>query len=95
MIRKTAIARSVALALGMAAAGSYLAPAAFAQSNTNGSIIGQVTSAPGVTVILENVGTGAKRTVTPDSSGRFVATTLSPGVKDWQSSSSPITSPDK
>ena len=35
---------------------------AYAQSTTNGTIYGQVKPAPGVTVVIENVGTGAKRT---------------------------------
>ncbi len=79
MIRKTVIARSVAMALGIIAAGVYTVPVAYAQSNTNGTIIGQVTAGPGVTVAIENLGTGAKRTLTPDSAGRFQATALPPG----------------
>ena len=54
MIRKTAIARSVALAFGMAAVGVWVAPAAYAQSNTTGSIYGTVDSAAGSEVLVEN-----------------------------------------
>jgi len=71
MIRKTAIARSVALAFGMAAVGVWVAPAAYAQSNTTGSIYGTVDSAAGSEVLIENKETGFKRTVKPDASGRY------------------------
>ena len=71
MIRKTAIARSVALAFGMAAVGVWVAPAAYAQSNTTGSIYGTVDSAAGSEVLIENKETGFKRTIRPDANGRF------------------------
>jgi hypothetical protein len=53
---------------------------AFAQSTTTGTIYGQVKAEPGTTITLENVGTGAKRTLTPDTNGRFQATALPPGT---------------
>jgi outer membrane receptor protein involved in Fe transport len=71
MIRKTAIARSVALAFGMAAVGVWVAPAAYAQSNTTGSIYGTVDSAAGAEILVESKDTGFKRTIKPDANGRF------------------------
>ena len=68
--RRTAVA---------AAAGLLLATgAAYAQSNATGTIYGKVES--GSTVLIENKGTGLKRTLTPDANGRFNATALPTGV---------------
>ena len=71
MIRKTAIARAAALALGLAASGIWMAPAAFAQSNTTGTIYGTVDSAAGSEVLVESALTGFRRLVKPDAGGRF------------------------
>lgn len=80
MIRKTAIARSVALAFGAAAVGMWVAPAAYAQSNTTGSIYGTVESAAGAEVLIENTETGFKRTLRPDANGRFNFASIPTGV---------------
>lgn len=51
-----------------------------AQTNVTGNVFGQVQAAPGATVIVENVGTGAKRTIVLDAQGRFIATALPVGT---------------
>ncbi len=80
MIRKTAIARSVALAFGLAVAGAWVAPAAYAQSNTTGTIYGTVDSAAGTEVLVESTDTGFKRSIKPDANGRFSLTSLPTGI---------------
>lgn len=80
MIRKTAIARSIALAFGLATAGLTLAPTAFAQSNTTGTIYGTVPAAAGAEVVVESKETGFKRTIKPDASGRFNLTSIPAGT---------------
>ncbi len=75
--KKNVLSRATAIALGSVVLGSsFLAPA-YAQSNAVGNVFGRTT--PGATVVIENTGSGAKRTVTADSSGRFQATALQPG----------------
>ncbi len=66
---------AIAVAVGLCVASG----ASFAQSNATGNIFGQVQSAAGVTVVIENTDTGLKRTLTPDASGRFVANSLPTG----------------
>jgi hypothetical protein len=51
-----------------------------AQTNVTGNVFGQVQAAPGATVIVENIGTGAKRTIVLDAQGRFIATALPVGT---------------
>lgn len=65
---------AVAVSLGCMSGVSY------AQSNTTGDIVGQVSVTQGATVLVENVATGLKRTLTPDASGRFFASSLPPGT---------------
>ncbi|KAB0584053.1 TonB-dependent receptor [Ideonella dechloratans] len=67
---------AIAVAVGL----SVMSGASFAQSNTTGDIFGQVTVIEGTTIVVENVATGVKRTITPDASGRFVANSLPPGT---------------
>jgi outer membrane receptor protein involved in Fe transport len=50
-----------------------------AQSNATTTIYGEVTSPAGATVVLENLDTGAQRTLTPDASGRYIANSMPPG----------------
>jgi hypothetical protein len=64
------------VAVGLCVASS----ASFAQSNTTGNLFGQVTVPAGATVVVENLATGAKRTLTPDASGRFVASSMPGGT---------------
>ncbi len=80
MIRKTAIARAVALALGAVAIGAVMAPTAYAQSNTTGSIYGTVGQPAGTEVLVENVDTGLKRSIKPDASGRYNLVSLPTGI---------------
>lgn len=65
-----AIAASMALGTGVV----------HAQSNTTGQVYGVLTQTQGASVLLENVATGAKRTITPGADGRIVAANLAPGV---------------
>ena len=78
MSRKTAFKRTVFAHAVLLAIASTVSTGAFAQSNTTGNIFGQVV-AGGTSVVIENIGTGAKRTVAPDASGRFQITALPPG----------------
>jgi hypothetical protein len=73
MFKTTAIASAV-LALAVATSGVY------AQSNATGTVYGTVSAtASGGVVVVENLSTGAKRTVTPDANGRYQLTALPPG----------------
>ena len=72
MFKRTVFAHAVLLAIA-----ATVSTGAMAQSNTTGNIFGQAT--PGSTVVIENVGTGAKRTLSLDAAGRFQATALPPG----------------
>lgn len=80
MFRKTAIAHSVALAIGAITTGALVSPAAYAQSNTTGTIYGQVAQPSGAEILAENVDSGIKRTVRPDASGRFSLVSLPTGI---------------
>ena len=80
MFKHTVVARAIAVAFGVMAVGASLAPAAFAQSNTTGSISGQVASAAGTEVVAENSATGLKRSVKPDSAGRYSFISLPTGT---------------
>ena len=65
----------VAHALAMAFAGPALA-----QSNATGTIFGQVANGNGASVVLENVATGARRTVSVDATGHYNANSMQPGA---------------
>lgn len=65
-----------ALMLAFATSASSLA---YAQSNTTGSIYGQVATPAGSQILIEGQGTGFKRTVSPDANGRFQALSLPVG----------------
>jgi hypothetical protein len=75
--KKSVFSRALAIAFGVGAVGAGMTPLAYAQSNAAGTVFG--TTSPGSTVVLENTGTGTKRTVSVDASGRFQATALQPG----------------
>jgi len=66
---------ALAVAAGLAVASSSV----YAQSNATGTVYGTVSSALGNAVVVENVSTGAKRTITPDASGHYQVTALPPG----------------
>lgn len=71
-LRHTAIAGAVGMAL--------FAGFAHAQTNITGNVYGTVAPAAGQTIVVENVNTGLKRTLTPDASGRFSVTALPAGT---------------
>lgn len=73
-LKRTVLAQTLALAF-MAGMGSV----AFAQSNTTGVISGTVEAQAGTTVLIEGLGTGFRRTVTPDAAGKFQALSLPVG----------------
>ncbi|TFW17993.1 TonB-dependent receptor [Duganella callida] len=75
--RNSAIRQATAILIGLtvAAAGNQ----ALAQSNATTTIYGEVASPAGATVVLENLATGAQRTLTPDASGRYIANSMPPG----------------
>lgn len=75
--KKNVLSRALALALGGVVLGGGAVMPAYAQSNAAGNLFGS--AAPGATVVIENTGNGAKRTVTADGTGRFQATALQPG----------------
>jgi hypothetical protein len=79
MLKKTVLVRALSIAFSGAAMTAAIVPAAMAQSNAAGNIFGQVESPAGATIVLLNTGTGARRTVTPDASGRYTATAMPPG----------------
>lgn len=78
-IRKTVVAQALAVAFGAVAFSGGMVTTAFAQSNTTGSIRGQVESAAGATILVESKDTGLKRTLTPDTNGRYQVTSLPTG----------------
>ncbi|MBB2485464.1 TonB-dependent receptor [Mitsuaria sp. WAJ17] len=65
----------MALAVGMALGSGQV----HAQSNASGQVYGELSQFQGATVLLENLATGAKRTLVPGADGRVVATNLPVG----------------
>jgi hypothetical protein len=80
VFKKTLVARALFVAFGATALTVGINTTAVAQSNATGSIFGRLEAAAGATVVIENVGTGLKRTLSPDASGRFIATSLPVGT---------------
>ncbi len=80
MLRKTVIARALALAFSTAALTVAMVEPAMAQSNVSGNIYGQVDSPAGASVVVSNKETGLKRTVTPEANGRYQLSALPVGV---------------
>lgn len=80
MLKRTVVARSIAVAFGVIALGAGVAPTAYAQSNTTGSIYGSVGQAGGTEVTVENVSSGFKRSIKPDASGRYSLVSLPTGT---------------
>jgi outer membrane receptor protein involved in Fe transport len=79
MFRKTLVVRALAVAFGAAALTVAVGPVAYAQTSAAGSIFGQVDAAAGATVVIENLDTAARRTLTPGADGKFAATALPVG----------------
>lgn len=66
--------RRSALMAGLALAISH--GTVWAQSNSSGAIFGQAVTAPGSTVVIENLDTGLSRTISIDANGRYRASSL-------------------
>jgi hypothetical protein len=79
MIQKTILVRALTAAFSAAALTVAVVPSAFGQSNAAGTVFGRVEAPAGASVVLNNVETGYRRTVTLDGSGRYNATALPPG----------------
>ncbi len=79
MLRKTILSQSLLIAFSATSLTFAVAPAAYAQSTTVGSVFGQVAGQAGSQVVVENAATGLKRTVPVDTSGKFTAPALPPG----------------
>ena len=94
MLRKTILSQSLLIAFSAVSLSLAVAPAAYAQSTTVGSVFGQITGQAGSQIVVENTATGLKRTVPVDASGKFMASALPPGkykaslVKDGKTVSS-------
>lgn len=79
MFKKSLLARAIALACEASALTLVISSAAYAQTSATGTVFGQVDSPAGASVLIENVDTGIRRTVTPGSDGRFQATSMPVG----------------
>ncbi|RJG10665.1 carboxypeptidase regulatory-like domain-containing protein, partial [Massilia cavernae] len=73
------MAHALSFAFGAAALTIGAMQPAMAQSNTTGNIVGRVEAPAGASVVLRNVDTGLKRTVTPEADGRYLVTALPVG----------------
>lgn len=80
MLRKTVLVHALTVAFSASALSLAVTAPAMAQSNATGSIYGTVTPGADVKVTIENPATGLRRTLTPDSQGRFQATSLPTGT---------------
>lgn len=79
-LQRTVMVQALSIAFGAAVLSLGVTSVAMAQSNATGSVSGTVDTAPGVTVVMTNKDTGAKRTLTPDAAGRFTATSVVTGT---------------
>jgi TonB-dependent Receptor Plug Domain len=79
MFRKTLVVRALAVAFGAAALTVAVGPVAYAQTSAAGSIFGQVDAAAGSTIVIENLDTAARRTLTPGADGKYQATAMPVG----------------
>jgi len=79
MFKKTVMVHALTLAFGAAVLSAGVVQTASAQSNASGNIVGTVEQPAGATVNLVNTGTGLKRSVVPEASGRYQVTTLPAG----------------
>ena len=75
-----AVVQALSIAFGATALTIAIAPPAYAQSNTVGTLFGNAGITSGTTVVAENTGTNARRTATPDTTGRYQITALPPGT---------------
>lgn len=77
--KKTLVARALFVAFGAAALTAGINTTALAQTSATGTIFGHADVAAGTTIAITNKETGNRRTLTPDSTGRFSATSLPTG----------------
>ena len=77
--KKTLVARAIFVAFGATTLTMGVNTAALAQTSATGTIFGHADVAAGTTIVIVNKETGARRTLTPDSTGRFSATSLPTG----------------
>ncbi len=77
--RKKLLVHALSMALSATVLTVGVSTVAYAQTNTTGSIFGNVATSAGDSIVIESLDTGAKRTITPDSTGRFQVTALPPG----------------
>jgi outer membrane receptor protein involved in Fe transport len=74
-----------------------MAATSLAQTNVTGTAFGEVKPGPGITVLIEGVDGGVRRTLTPDSSGKFNASALTAGsyratvLRDGKPTGQPVT----
>ena len=80
MLKRTVVARSIAVAFGIVTLSAGVVPTAFAQSNTTGAIYGQVGQPAGTEIVVENTSTGFKRSIKPDGAGRYNLVSLPTGT---------------
>jgi hypothetical protein len=79
MFKKTVMVHALTLAFSATVLSTGIVQTASAQSNASGNIVGTVDQPAGATVNLLNTGTGLKRSVVPEASGRYQVTTLPAG----------------
>lgn len=79
MFRKTLVSRALSVAFGTTVLSVAVGPVAFAQSNATGGIAGRADVVAGNSVTAENLDTGARRTATITTDGRFFFNSLPPG----------------
>lgn len=79
-VRKTVVARALAVAFGAISLVGAINNSAYAQSNTTGTLYGNVQGAAGASVVLTNKDNGSRRTLVVDNAGRFNAQSLVTGT---------------
>lgn len=78
-MKRTILVQTLALAFATLAIDTAVMQPAFAQSNAAGNIAGRIDNPAGASVVLNNTGTGLRRTATPDDKGRYQASALPTG----------------
>ncbi|MCH8618301.1 TonB-dependent receptor [Undibacterium sp. TS12] len=79
VFKKTLVARALMLAFGAGVMTVGINPVAMAQSNTTGTISGKVAVKANTSISIVGVDNGVKRSITPDASGTFRATSVPVG----------------
>ncbi len=80
MFKRTVLVHALGIAFSGAALSLAVTAPAMAQSNATSSVFGTATPGPDVTIVVENLATGLRRTLTPDAQGRFRASSLPSGT---------------